>query len=42
MYKYAMIVQILHHLLTVHKTKHFITTWALGGLAPSPINYAHV
>jgi len=34
MHKYATIVQILHHLLTLHQTKHFTAIWALWGLSP--------
>jgi len=37
MHKYATIVQILHHLLTLHKTKHFTATCALWGLVPQPM-----
>jgi len=36
MHKYATIVQILYHLLTLtlHQTKHFAATCALWGLSP--------
>jgi len=34
MYKYATIVQSLHHLLIVHQIKHFTAIWTLGGSAP--------